>query len=248
MKVLAVGNAKGGTGKTTAAVNLAHALAVIGRGRVLLVDFDPQASSTHWFLGSFGDGAEMVEALESDSFPSVVEVRERLDLAPSGPLLGSKGLTLLREDERGPVTLRACLAQANPYSWVVIDSPPSLNHIAYNVLNAAGQTVIPCECSLGALAGLSQYLQLLEKMEATNPALSKPLVLPSRYDRRTKHAGQALATMEKRFGKSLLPEVPESVKLKDAWAARKTLFDSRGKSDAREAFEESAARIKKVMK
>lgn len=247
MKVLAVGNAKGGTGKTTAAVNLAHALAESGRGDVLLLDFDPQASCTHWFEGSIGDGSEIVEALEGDDFPTFHQVRKRLFLAPSGPLLGSKGLTLLREDERGPVTLRACL-KGGEFAWVVIDSPPSLNHIAYNVLNAADQVVIPCECSLGALAGLSQYLQLLEKMEATNPALSKPLVLPSRYDRRTKHAGQALAALDRKFGKAVLPAVPESVKLKDAWAARKTLFDSRAKSEARAAFEESAARIKKVMR
>jgi chromosome partitioning protein len=59
---IVVGNVKGGVGKTTSSVYLAAAAAARGRGRVVLVDSDPQGSSAEWFEQSPLEGVELIEA------------------------------------------------------------------------------------------------------------------------------------------------------------------------------------------
>ncbi len=60
--VVAVTNVKGGVGKTTSAVYLAGAVVRSGRGPVLLVDADPQASSAEWLERSPIAGVRLIEA------------------------------------------------------------------------------------------------------------------------------------------------------------------------------------------
>lgn len=224
MITLVVGNAKGGTGKTTASVHLAASLP----GSRLLVDFDPQGSATQWVTGNIGDGGEWVAALESDTLPEPVETGLGFDIVRSGPILGGRGLSILRADERGPVSLKIAVGKAVGYDWAVIDSPPSVTHLVSNAINAANAVVIPCECSLGALEGLAQYLNLLDKMESVNPCAGNIFVIPSRYDRRTRHANKALEALRAKFGPRCLQPVPETVQYRDAWAARGVVATEKG--------------------
>ena len=239
MRTLVIGNAKGGTGKTTAAIHLAEYLP----GSRLLIDFDPQGSATQWVTGELGDGAAWVEALESDKLPPIVGTDLGFDLVESGPMLGGRGLSILRGDERGPVILREAIKKLKGYDWVIIDSPPSVTHLVSNAIAAADGVIIPCECSLGALEGLAQYLTLLAKMEGVNRGAGNIYVIPARFDKRTKHAKSALSAMESKFGDRCLSPVPETVKYRDAWAARSVVT-----GEAADAFRVAAKRVSEDMR
>ena len=95
MRVFAILNQKGGSGKTTTTINLGAALAELGR-HVLVLDLDPQASATHWLGADEGDGIYqvVVERLPVGPFVTHTAI-DRLDLVPA-----SKKLALVEQDAR----------------------------------------------------------------------------------------------------------------------------------------------------
>ena len=84
-RVLALTNHKGGVGKTTSAVNIAHTFAETGR-EVLLIDLDPQGSATV-HLGIRDNGSRLLYAMQNAvALPVTSTATERLSLVPSGPV------------------------------------------------------------------------------------------------------------------------------------------------------------------
>lgn len=218
--VVCVGNAKGGTGKTAAAVHVAAALAE--KGRTLLIDFDPQASATFWLRGEGDDGEALSKGLKSgDIAPAIVEAAPGLDLAQSGAYLGTEGASYLATLP-APMALRKAIGKLD-YRFIVIDCPPSMGHLAYNALAASERLLIPCETSILALAGLAQYEQAVEAVQEIAPSLKVAGVLPSKATR-TNHAAQALEALTERYGKLCLSPVPEAVVVRNAASSQTTIY------------------------
>ena len=121
-RIAALLNQKGGVGKTTVTLGLASAAAQAGH-RVLVVDLDPQGSST-WVLGH--DPATRPPTNRSSTAVTIVASHwgPEVDLVPSSPSL---------HDDRGVAAGRTCAARlhrvAGDYDAVLIDCPPSLGHL-----------------------------------------------------------------------------------------------------------------------
>lgn len=213
VQVLAVGNAKGGSGKTTAAVGLADALALKGL-RVCLLDFDPQGSASLW-LGVSSDGAGLVEGLRKGRLDGLAEEGPGFDVIPAGAFLATDGAAYLA-GRPAPTVLRSAI-KALDYDWLIIDCPPSLGSLVYNALCAATDVLVPCELSILALGGLAQYMELLEAMQDVNPGLRFAGVLPCRLNR-TRHARMALEALHEQFPGKVFDPVPELVAVRDAVA------------------------------
>ena len=233
MRILAVMNQKGGVGKTTTAVNLAAALAERGRS-VLLIDLDPQASATAW-LGGSDDGKGLLECLTEEK-PLLPYARpsatERVDLIPSGPELARAERALA--GDVGAIAVLRDLVRALPakrWSYVILDTPPSLGSLSSAALVATREVLIPVEASSMAVAGLASMLETIQRAGRLNPELKVAGILACRVDQRTRIGREVPALLSARFAELVTQAaIRESVRFREAWAHRApiTTFDPAG--------------------
>jgi chromosome partitioning protein len=165
MQVLAIGNQKGGTSKTTTAAALAVLLSRRGV-RVHVADLDPQASLTS-ALGRRDDDGLLYHAMVERQPLPVVPVADNLTLTPSSVDLARAESQLVAEAGREMI-LRDLLARSGlgDDTLVILDCPPSLGVLALNCLTAADKllvTVQPGGFELQALARLQQTVQILHE-------------------------------------------------------------------------------------
>ncbi len=137
MRITAIVNSKGGTTKTTTAVNLATAAALSGR-RVLLVDLDKQGSATQW-LDHSPDTDDLLQTLLTGGSLDPITVPtsvEGLELVPASASLAQTGR--LTAEVGHQFLLRNCLRKTAERDWVFIDSPGDLGAATIMALTAAG--------------------------------------------------------------------------------------------------------------
>jgi chromosome partitioning protein len=233
---VAVFNHKGGTGKTTSAVNVAAGLAEQGK-RVLLVDVDAQGN-VGVSLGVRGDRTLYhVLVLGADPREAAVPVRPNLDVITSNETLAAAELYLAGRPNRDRV-LRERMLGADAYDVVVLDCSPSLSLLNQNALVYADSVLIPVSCDYLSLVGVKQVIKTLSNV---HEHLKHPVhilgVVPTFYDARHKIGREVVDTLKQKFGDLCFPTVRANVKLREAPAARQSIFeyapDSHGAEDYR---------------
>jgi chromosome partitioning protein len=227
-RILALANQKGGVGKTTTAINLGTALAAIGE-KVLILDLDPQGNA------STGLGIEYrmrdvstyhVLAGERDLRSAVIETAvPGLHVAPS--TLDLLGLELEISQERNRAhRLRLAIEglalgdhlRAEPFTYILIDCPPSLNLLTINALAAADAVLVPLQCEFFALEGLSQLIRTVDQVRnAINPRLEIHGVVLTMYDPRNNLSGQVVADVREFMGAKVFETmIPRNVRVSEA--------------------------------
>lgn len=203
MRSIAIWNQKGGSGKTTTAVNLAAALAERGR-RVLLLDLDAQHNASTW-MGVTDAGKELLEVLRGER--ELVEViRETKTagveiVASSAWLVGAE--RLLTSELDGEYVLAEALKAlpADRWHYVLYDCPPSIGMLTSNALIAARELLVPVEAHHLALEGLAELLKRVEWFrDKRNPDLRITGVLICRQDGRTRHGREVADVIREKFG------------------------------------------------
>ena len=214
-RVISIVNQKGGVGKTTTTINLGAALAELGR-RVLLIDFDSQASMTTglgikpsqikeqygsiWYLLNDPQSGIKNFILKSN-VPGLDFVRGHEDLAAAEAAF----VTEIAKEHK----LRKILAPVlDQYDDILIDCSPSLGTLTINALTASDGVLIPMECEYFAVLGLSLVKKTIEKIrENTNPHLVIDGILATMFDRKTAHSRDVLELIDKEFPKELLDTI-----------------------------------------
>ena len=154
MKRFAVVNYKGGTGKTTTVVNLAHALTLKGF-KVLIIDTDPQGSAGYYF-GLSPQKTLYNVLIEKESISDcVVNVRHFLDIICSNERLFPAELKMGAMKER-ELVLKSQLATLSGYDYVFLDCAPSMNLLNQNALLFADEVILPVSMEYLSLIGVKQ--------------------------------------------------------------------------------------------
>lgn len=225
-RILTIANQKGGVGKTTTAINLGTALAAVGEN-VLLIDLDPQGNASTGLgvqqksrkYSSFdvlmGDVSLEDAAMQTD-VPRVSVIPATMDLLGAEITLASqKNRTHRLKDA---ITRMALSSSDTPYSYILIDCPPSLNLLTINAMTAASGILVPLQCEFFALEGLSQLLKTVEQVRATtNPQLEIQGIVLTMFDPRNNLAMQVIRDVRDYMGKKVFETViPRNVRVSEA--------------------------------
>jgi len=219
MRKIAIINQKGGSGKTTTTVNLAASLAEKKR-KVLVLDLDPQASTTMWFNCPTDTKSLLAVFIENTPIDSVIlkTATKAIDVIPSSSWL--IGLEKALAHEVGAETILKHKLQALPEKWdyVLIDCPPTLGILTVNALSAVDEVMVPVEARIMALSGLVQLLQTVEIIKKRlNPALKISGILPCRVDVRTKHSREVVEELRTNFKELVYKTaIRENIRLSEA--------------------------------
>lgn len=239
MRSMAVINQKGGVGKTTTTVNVAAALAQLGR-RVLLIDLDPQAHAT-LHLGVDGGSVEktiyhvLVEGTALSE--AEVPVRDRLTIVPAHVDLVGAEVELTDGEVRERVLRDAMQGLDERYDVCMIDCPPSLGILTVNALAATREVLIPLQAHFLGLQGLGALLETVSLVRGVlNPELRVAGVILCMYEKVTRLAQEvrddilsfiAAATPDDAwYGAKLFDtHVRRNVKLAECPSFGKTIFE-----------------------
>jgi chromosome partitioning protein len=225
-RILALANQKGGVGKTTTAINLGTALAAIGE-KVLILDLDPQGNaSTGLGLDRKNRRVSTYHVMSGEASlqSAIVETAvPRLHVAPSTLDLLGVELEIAHERNRAH-RLRQAIDRLmeeeteDPFTYVLIDCPPSLNLLTINALTASDAVLVPLQCEFFALEGLSQLLKTVEQVRTTlNPRLSIHGVVLTMFDPRNNLSGQVVADVREFMGSKVYDTmIPRNVRVSEA--------------------------------
>ncbi|MDD4847899.1 MAG: AAA family ATPase [Bacteroidales bacterium] len=202
-KIIAIANQKGGVGKTTTAINLSAALAILER-KVLLIDADPQAQST----SGVGINPDQLSQSFYDCLVNNVEPKSiimpttipNLELLPSRIDLVGAEIELIDISERESVMRKILQKIKNEYDFIIIDCLPSLGLITVNSLTAADSVIIPVQCEYFALEGLGKLLNTIKIVQNhLNMDLDIEGILLTMYDSRLRSAKQVVQEVKTHF-------------------------------------------------
>ncbi len=216
--ILSFANNKGGTGKTTTAVNLATALAQLGR-RVLLVDLDPQGSATvslgfqkSKLLYTVYDALAQSRKIEEVMLGTKVE-----NLTPSNLDLAGAEVELSSIPGREFVLREALAVARRKYDAILIDCPPNIGILTVNAIVACDLMVVPVQSEFLSMDGLPTLLKFMRIVKSRAKTEFDYRILLTLFDKRTGLSKKIVQQLRTSFGDHILKIViPRSIRMAEA--------------------------------
>lgn len=248
-KILTASNCKGGTGKTTSAINLGIGLARKGYS-VLLVDLDAQGSM------SAGLGIENPDKLKytiataltkliDDECPDprhgIIRHEEGIDFIPGNIELAFLEANLFNVISRETILREYLSFLKNDYDYIILDCPPSLGQITLNAFAAADSVIIPVQAAYLPVKGMELFIKEINKVKGRlNPLLTIEGILITMVDGRTNYAKEMIRQLNSSYDKDIRvfkSNIPFSVRALEASQKQKSIFSYDPKGKVAEAYQ-----------
>ncbi len=249
MRRIAFINEKGGTCKTTLAVNLGAWLAREKGKKVLVVDLDTQGHCGKSLGVDVRQASRTVLDLLVSPEVSVPDVAlstalPNLWLVPSNKSAADFPLLVASHPDRER-KLEQKLSALEGYDFVLLDSPPSTGLVTTNIFLAADEIVVPVALTYLALDGCAEVLGTVQRMQEQygKADLAVTMVVPTLY-RRTALAEEILAKLRSYFPETLCKTaLGFNVKIDEAQSHGRTIWEYAPKSKGAEMLEAIAREL-----
>ena len=241
-KIIAFMNQKGGTGKTTSALNVGACLSHKGY-KVLLIDTDPQGHLTiHSGIIPAENALTLYEVMtgKADINSAIINVNS-FDLLPVDVRLSGIDLELVNKLKREEILKQKISQIKKEYDFIIIDSPPALSLLTVNIMTATDFIIMPVQAQFFAYHGMKKLLETIDdiKDSGLNPALQIAGVVVTMADQRRNLDTTIINSLNE-----LLPEkiyktvINNNIALAEAGAYGKDIYNYNGASKGAEQYEQ----------
>ena len=221
MTILTIANQKGGVGKTTTAVTLAHGLAMAGQ-KTLLVDLDPQGHVAFALGVDKAPGLYRLVAEEEPISNVIVTTRENLDIVPGDKKTEKAKRAVVISNF--PTEIIGRLFRNVGYDAVIFDMAPSLDVLHVSALMASDWVLIPTKLDAMAIDGVNEVLRSMGEVAERGHRLGYS-ILPTFFDRTTRETIVQLKALVQTFNGHVWPPIPQDTKAREAPAYGKSLWE-----------------------
>lgn len=247
MRRIAIINQKGGAGKTTTTVSLGAALAEQGK-QVLIIDLDPQSSTTIWLgIPPVGKGVfELFDESDSTEIATLIQptTAENLSIVGSSTwLVGAE--KVLANVTGAEYVLREKLSGIDGrFDYVLIDCQPSLGILSLNAMTAADEVFVPVAAQVMNLQGLAQLEQTLDVVrKRLNPSVYISGVIATRVDQRNNHSPEVVNALRDRFPQTFRTVIRENTKLGECPSHGQSILSYASKSNGAQDYRALAKEV-----
>jgi chromosome partitioning protein len=253
--ILSLAIQKGGSGKTTTAINLAAAIQQMGK-RVLIVDMDPQANCTQALgvleepdFGTYQLLKKEAAGEEVNAREAILTTKSGVDLIPSGLELANAEIELVSVYGREKLASQLLKPLKQSYDYIFIDCPPAIGMLTVNALAASDYVLMPLQAEFLPLNGVRSFLRSFEKIrKQIHPQLKLLGFILTKFDERKSMNRSVLQQLESEFGgKVFQTRVRTNIALAKAQEAGLDIFhfdkSSNGALDYHQLAQELLGRI-----
>ena len=239
-KVICIANQKGGVGKTTTAVSLAHGLALKGK-QVLLIDLDPQGQSAT-ALGRSPESGVFYLLTMGTTPQETTFVQSWVRSSGRG------GLYLYPGDQQTMAAQTVLNAQNQPISsirtavkrfykeglhYIIFDTAPSVGGIQERAVWSSDLVIVPTATEFLSAEGVGKVMRMMSVLQQKKRWGGALLgILPTFYDEQTRESRITMESLQERFGQSLLTPIHRATILRECAASGQTIFETEPESRA----------------